>query len=85
MNFPEGTRWTLQSIERRAYYHWQHFLYYLLIPLPFILYGYGYVFTNIRDAIFLTAIVCVLYEIYCLRCDVQYWGELLWRSKSASE
>lgn len=64
------------ELEKRVYHNWQHLFYALLIGLPFVLWGFGYIFTDIKDVFFLTITVCVLYEIYCLRCDVQYYGEL---------
>lgn len=52
----------------------------VLITFPLIGLGgyFGYI-TEIRDMLLLFLIAGVLYEIECLRCDVQYYGELWFR------
>ena len=64
--------------EQLYHNHWGHLFYALAIVAPYTLWGFGYVFTEIRDAILVSVMVSVVYEIYCLRCDVQYYGEI-WR------
>ena len=69
------------EIEKQTYHNWQHLFYVILIALPFTLWGSGYVFTDLRDALLFTALASVVYEIYCLRCNVMYYGELWRRSR----
>jgi hypothetical protein len=79
MSIPEVDKYKAETeLGRRVYYNWSHLFYALVIVLPFVLWGRGYIFTDIKDVFFLTISICVVYEIYCLRCDLQYYGEL-WR------
>ena len=80
MTIPEVDKWKAQTgLARKIYYrNWSHLIYPLFMSAPFVLWGFGYIFTDIKEAFFLSLTVCVVYEIHCLRGDIQYYGEI-WR------
>jgi hypothetical protein len=66
------------DLQRKIYHGWPHLFHVVMMLVPFSLWNLGFL-ERLADAVIGTFLASILYEIYCLRCDVKYYAEL-WRT-----